>query len=397
MIRTIKNWYHLGRSLMAALFLGLPQRKLKVIGVTGTDGKTTTATLIYHILRESGKKVSLISTVYAKIGTREFSTGLHTTTPDGVTIQRLLAESVDHGDEYFVLETTSHALDQNRNFGIRYTVAVLTNVTHEHLDYHKTFDAYIQAKAKLFTSADLSLLNRDDESYQKMSAILRPSRTRIKTYGLKHRADFDLNMAQGTGLDLSTYNTYNFLAAYAVGRSLGLSHSQILTACTSYRFPQGRMQIVYDHTFRVVIDFAHTPNAIDQALHALKERMKPGGKLIHVFGSAGLRDASKRPLMGEASAKWADVIIITEEDYRTEDPMAIANAIGEGIRKSGKRYSVSLDRNKAIGQAIKLARKNDVVVITGKGHEKSLCRGNKEYPWDEVKAVRDALQTYRKK
>lgn len=390
MIQKIKNQYHLLRSVAFAFFYGFPSKKLKVIGVTGTDGKTTTTALLYHILNSAGKRVSMVSTVYAKIGTREYETGLHTTTPDGKVIQMFLLESKKNGDEFFILETTSHALDQNRNFGITCEVAVLTNITHEHLDYHKTFDAYVKAKTKLFQNARVSVLNEDDKAYPLVQTYLKSSKTHIVTYGKKESAVFHQDMVQKTQLPLSPYNQYNFLAAYAACIQLGLTEEQIISAMKTYVFPKGRMETVYNKDFTVIIDFAHTPNGIDKALEAVHKQYKEKRKIIHVFGSASKRDSSKRPFMGEASAKWADEIILTEEDYREEDPNKICQEIAQGIPK-GKKYTVLTDRQKAIDYAISIAKKNDIVIITGKGHEQSLCRGKKEYPWDDTKAVSDAV------
>lgn len=411
MIQTVKNWYHLVRSFSAAVYYGFPAKKLKIIGVTGTDGKTTTASLIYHILKSNGKKVSLISTVYAKIAAEEFHTGLHTTTPDSGVVQRLLSKSVANGDEYFILETTSHALDQNRNFGITYKIGVLTNITHEHLDYHKTIDRYTLAKAKLFRKSELSLLNRDDESYETMKKLLRSSQVLIETYGIQNKADFGPEIARKINIPLSDYNRHNFLAAYAVCSKLGLSQESILTAMKSFVFPKGRMETVYENDFKVIVDFAHTPNAIDQALAAVKKMITQKGRLIHVFGSAGLRDASKRPFMGESSARWTDLAIITEEDYRTEDPNNIAQAIAIGFEKNGfqkvseqdlgkkrsKLYTIIIDRRLAIKKSVEVARKYDIIIITGKGHEESLCRGTIEYPWDDTKVVRECIKNRNQK
>lgn len=395
MIRFFKNKYHLFKALLARLWFGDPSHKLKVIGVTGTDGKTTTSVLIYHILKSAGKRVSLISTVYAKIGKHEFSTGLHTTTPDGIVVQQLLSESVKNGDEYFVLETTSHALDQNRIFGVDCEIAVLTNVTHEHLDYHKTYENYLKAKSKLFEHSKISLLNRDDKSFEPMKKILDHTATQVKSYGTNNDAGVRGNLGKKINRDLSSYNEYNFLAAYAVCKECKISDSIIFEAMKSYRFPKGRMETVYEGLFTIIIDFAHTPNAIDHALRAVKPLVKSSGKLIHVFGSAGLRDASKRPLMGKASSRWADRIILTEEDYRTEDPLVIAQSIAQGINKAKSSYQIITDRHDAIEEAVRMAGKGDVIIITGKGHEQSLCRGTKEFPWDDAKAVKEILHIFR--
>ncbi len=387
-IQPLLNVYHHIMALVASLYYGMPSRHLKVIGVTGTDGKTTTSHLIYHILTTCGKKASIISSIYAKIGPKEYETGLHVTTPDASLVQKLLKRAVEAGSEYFVLETTSHALDQGRVYGIHFAIGVVTNITPEHLDYHKTYDQYVMAKMKLLTASDTAIINRDDRSYD----FLKQRGKRLVTYGLKHTADFSYDARAHIDSSITTYNNYNYLAAIAVARSLGLPEKAILSALKTFTLPKGRLETVYDKDFKVIIDFAHTPNSINNLLESLRSTIAPGGRLIHVFGAAGLRDAKKRHAMGEASATYADNIILTEEDYRTEDPEKICEEIGKGIKKKGKEYTVIIDRKKAIEEAIRRARKADTVVLTGKSHEQSLARGTKEYPWSEDEAVSDALK-----
>lgn len=401
-IQPLINIYHFIKANLATLYFGHPSKKLKVIGVTGTDGKTTTTFLIYHILKTAGKKVSMITSIYAKIGGREYDTGLHTTTPDAILIQRLLKKALDAGDEYFVLETTSHALDQNRVSGVIFEVGVITNITSEHLDYHKSKEKYIYAKAKLLRQSKEGLINRDDGSYEVLHSLLF-NKTKIFTYSLKAKADYTNNLKKNLNLPIADFNNYNYLAAYSVADRLEIDKRKIEEAVKTYRLPKGRLEVVYDKDFKVIIDFAHTENSVRQALKSIKNQMK-GGRLIHVFGAAGLRDHVKRPAMGEASAESSDVVILTEEDYRTEDPVKIAEEIAAGLVNRGfgyvypekldgtkKRYSVIVERDKAIKKAIEIAKKDDVIVLTGKSHEQSLARGNKEYPWDEKKILLETL------
>lgn len=397
MYQKLKNTYHLAQAFLANIWYGFPSRRLKVIGITGTDGKTTITSLIYHILKESGHKVSMISTVYAKIGDIESDIGFHVTTPNPFSIQKYLKQSMKNGDEYFVLETTSHALDQNRVWGIKYEIGVISNITHEHLDYHKTYEEYIKAKEKLISMAKLGILNEDDASFKLLS-----QKTKLKS--LKYNSHFD-------GVEkfskLTKFNQYNYAAAYKVAKVLGIKDEDIINALNSFKLPKGRLELVYDREFKVIIDFAHTPNAFLQLLPEIrKSYLEKQGRLIHVFGSAGLRDSSKRPLMGEASGKYSDLVILTEEDYRSEDPAEISSQIETGLKKNdfekvgfdilknfdSKHYSVVLNREKAIKEAIKLAKRGDTIVITGKSHEKSLARGDKEYPWSEYEAVKKALK-----
>jgi len=381
MFQKLKNVYHLFQAIIANIIYGFPSRKLKVIGITGTDGKTTTTHLIAHILKTAEKKVSFVSSVYASIGGREHNTGFHVTTPNPFALQKLLKQSVDNHDKYFVLETTSHALDQNRVWGINYEIGVITNITHEHLDYHKNYQEYLLTKLKLLKMAKIGVVNRDDESYKLLSQKLK---VKSQKYNSKVKSLEKLP-------ELTLFNQYNYAAAYTVCKELGLSDEMILKAMKTFQLPKGRLDLVYDKDFKVIIDFAHTPNALLQLLPEIRKKyLQQSGRLIHVFGSAGLRDFTKRPLMGEASDKFSDIIILTEEDYRTEDPQLICQQITSRIKN--KNYQIILNRQRAINKAMKTAKRNDVVVITGKGHENSLCRGKIEYPWNEYEAVKKALK-----
>lgn len=394
-------------AIMANIYYGFPSKKLKIIGVTGTDGKTTTTQLIYHIFKSLGKKVSMISSVYAKIGDQVFDTGLHTTTPSPFQVQRLLKKAVQNGDEYFILETTSHALDQNRVFAIRFVLGIITNITHEHLDYHLNIGNYLKTKAKLISNSKIGLINKDDDSYDFFSQLFKNKKVIIKTYALKKKADFNLDLSDKLKINITKFNKYNFLAGYASAKLFNLKDTEILSVIKTFTLPKGRMDVVYNLGFKVIVDFAHTPNAIANALQAVKKLyLKPGKKLIHVFGSAGLRDFTKRPLMGEASGKFADLVILTEEDYRTENPIEISKQIAIGLRSQGfgymdknslqnnndKVYSVIIDRAKAINKAVELSRPGDVILLTGKSHEQSLCRGKTEYAWNEYDVVNTAVK-----
>ena len=397
MFQKLKNIYHGFQALIAGVFYGFPSRRLKVLGVTGTDGKTTTTHLIYHILKTSGKRVSMISTVYARVGEREYETGLHTTTPSPFIIQRMLRETVKHGDEYFVLETTSHALDQNRVWGVKYEASVITNITHEHLDYHKTYEDYVRAKARLLKNSKVSFINEEDGSYK----LLQIQSPKSKGYNSQ------VKIIDGVA-GLTSFNRQNFAAAYSVCKTLGLTDGEILTAMKTFELPKGRLELVYDGDFKIIIDFAHTPNAFLRLLPEIKKQyLKGKGKLIHIFGAAGERDQSKRGLMGDASGQFSDLVILTEEDYRSEDVMEICNQIAAGLENKGLKkvtydglrnseesvYSIVVNREKAIKVAIQAVRQDDVIVITGKSHEKSLARGSVEYPWSEHEAVKNALRS----
>lgn len=385
-MQKLKNIYHLLQAIVANLVCGFPSRHIKVIGVTGTDGKTTTTHLIYHILSTAHKQVSMLSTIYAKVGGKEIDTGFHVTTPDPFLIQKLLRQAVQHGDEYFVLETTSHAIDQNRVWGVQFDAAVLTNITHEHLDYHKSIHEYGKAKWRLVEMAKVALVNTDDEVTREIILNLKFKISNLKTYGLVEKSDYMRDFRTEMP-NLADFNAYNYLGAYGLCRELELKERDIVPALYTYTLPAGRIDIVYNKEFMIIVDFAHTPNGILRILETVrKQYIHEDGRLIHVFGSAGLRDHTKRFAMGKASATYADSSYITEEDYRTEDPEQIAKEIGAGF--GSKLYSVEHNREKAIHAAIKTARPGDVVVITGKGHEKSLCRGTVEYPWSDIDCVK---------
>lgn len=382
---------HVIEAIIARAYFGSPEKKIKVIGITGTDGKTTTTHAIYHILTTCGKKASMISSVYANIAGQTADTGFHVTTPRGWKLYKYLRQAVDAGSEFFVLETTSHALVQNRVWGIQFETGVLTNITQEHSTEHVNFSDYVAAKARLLLSANKSIINKDAEIFPTIKNILESHNKSYSTYSLTDRsANFVWNTATRTNL-VEDFNKQNMLAAIATCKSLGLGEQEILKAVSSFTLPKGRMDIVHTGDFTVIIDFAHTPNSIHKVLEQIKKNyVKNEGKIIHVFGSASERDDIKRPLMGKASAQFADYIILTEEDHRHEPIEKICAEIAAGF-SSHTKYEVEPDREKAIHKAIAMAKKNDIVILTGKSHEKSLARNGKEVPWDEYAVVKKAL------
>ncbi len=395
MWQRIKNVYHLLCAILANLWFGFPSERLIVIGVTGTDGKTTTTSLIYHILHKNGFNASMISSVGAIIGEKTYDVGFHVTTPSSFAIQRFIKKAAESGSKFLVLETTSHALDQYRVFGIKYEIGVLTNVTHEHLDYHKTYENYVKTKAKLLRISKIAVVNRDDNSY-KLIFNLKFLIAKLVTYGMGKDADVNpYNFPFKSNL-IGEFNKYNVLAGISACKALGISDKDIRKGIESFVPPKGREEIVYKKDFTVMIDFAHTPNAFKVILQAVRPIVK--GRIIHVFGSAGLRDKTKRPLMGQMSSKYADVIVLTAEDPRTESIEKIIEEIEAGI--TNHELGVSLfkisDREKAIETAIKMARKNDFVIITGKSHEKSMNYGHGEESWDEYRTVSAAIKKKKK-
>lgn len=392
MLRSLKSLYHFIVAVVANIWFRFPSRNLTVIGVTGTDGKTTTATLIYEILKEAGYKASKITSVHAIVGGREYDTGFHVTTPTAWWVQKHLREALDHGDTHVVLEVTSHALSQSRVYGVHFAVSVITNVTHEHLDWHGTFQNYLKIKLQLLKYARIAVVNRDDaDVYNAALPII--MRKRYLTYGIRRDS-----MINPTTYPFKTtlpgdFNRYNTLAALSVAEALGIDRAHAQKAVAEFPGVVGRMEVITTKPFKVIVDFAHTPNAIEQALRATREMTKK--RLIHVFGSAGLRDHSKRPLMGKASVMYADVIVLTEEDYRTENVDTIMDAIMTGIPE-GKEVYRYRNRHDALVFALETAKPGDVVIATGKGHERSLCRGKIEYPWSDQAEIKKILKTFPK-
>lgn len=426
-----KKLIYLAEAIIANLWFGFPAKRLKVVGVTGTDGKTTTCFYVYSILKAAGKKAALISTVGAKINDQEVDTGFHVTTPDAFALQKFVKRIADLGNEYLVLEVTSHGLDQCRVWGIPFEIGVLTNITHEHLDYHQTFENYLKAKAKLFQLAKTPILNRDDESFERLSRIteryfwysgqnsdgLIDATTTVNLRGLRINLG-GLEMAQlkekGISIKLlGDYNWSNALAAATAVRSLNIDWEAIKTGIEAVTFIPGRMEEIKNNLgFRIFVDFAHTPNGLEKSLTTARQ-IAGQGKVIVVFGCAGLRDKGKRPLMGEIAGKLADVSILTAEDPRTEDVNQIIEEIIKGFLKTdakevcfddlnhdsktlGKFFVRVPDRQQAIRSTLGLTKANDLVIITGKGHEKSMCFGEKEYPWSDQEIVKGELKKYEK-
>lgn len=383
---------HLPKAFLANLKYGFPGKKLKVIGVTGTDGKTTTVNMIYKILKDNGRKVSMVSTINASVGGKVYDTGFHVTSPPPEDVQKYLSLALKNKDEYFVLEVTSHALDQFRVWGVPFEVVVITNVTHEHLDYHGTFKKYLQAKAMILKSAKMAVLNKDDENFKYLKKQVRGD---IVTFGKSLEADYCLDDFDYKLAIPGEYNLLNALAATAVANQLGLSEKEIKKALERFNTLSGRMEEVKNSKgIQIMVDFAHTPNALQNALITLKKETQ--GKLISVFGCASERDVKKRPLMGQISAKIADITILTSEDPRFEDPDKIMDEIQRGAAAIGAKLNKDLfreaDRLKAIKLALGMAKRGDVVGIFGKGHERSMNIKGKEIPWSDTDKVKTALK-----
>jgi len=336
----------------------------------------------------------MISTVYAMIGQDAVDTGYHTTTPRAWALQALLKKAADKGSKFMVIEATSHGLVQERLLGIKFDIAVLTNITHEHLDYHKTFSNYIRAKSILFNNAKLAILNKSDSSFTKINGLIDKKFKRI----LYDSATLDEKIKKAVLTRFKEpYNLLNATAAIITTRQLGIKDKDVIKAMETFPGVEGRMQEIDNKRgFRIIVDFAHTPNALKQVLLSLRKYREGKTRIICVFGCAGERDYLKRPLMAEISTRLADVSIFTAEDPRHEK---VENIIGEMIKgvknNKAKVYTIE-DRQKAIDFAInKVAKRGDTVIICGKGHEKSMAYGYKEIPWSDVKIARNCVEKFR--
>jgi len=424
----IKNMlWHLPKSIFYNLYYNFPSKKLILIGVTGTDGKTTTCTLIHEILKNNNIQSGMINTIHAKIGDKVISTGLHTTSPDPKIIHKLFRQMVSAGLTHCVCEVTSHALDQNRFWGCRFQISVMTNISHEHLDYHKTMDSYIFSKSKLFQMSDHAVLNKDDLSYKIISPIIKSSKS---TYSIKEKSnyqaqkinikkdfmEFYVNKTKIRTDSNYRYQIYNILASLATVKHFGINIDSAKSTILNFPKTKGRREDVQNEFgFRTIIDFAHTPNALENTLSALKTLTN--NNLIVIFGATGGRDKSKRPMMGEIVSRIANIGIITSDDTRNEKIEDINEQIISGINHKMSEYfdyeNVSgqnlyskaankarkkfvyfniPNRQDAFNLAIKLAQPGDVVVACGKGHETTILHGSIEYPWSEAEAYRSAFR-----
>lgn len=397
-----KNIYHLMVAILANIIYRFPGRKLTIIGVTGTDGKTTTVNLIYHILKTAGKPVSMISTVGANLEGESSLLENHVTTPSSFVIQKFLYAALQRSkkdeNQYVVLEVSSHALDQNRAWGVPFVAAVLTNVTNEHLDYHGTYDKYLRAKEKLLRKAKAVVINKDDRSYALLHHRLEKETQSFVTYGFDRTADINPTTFPFKTKLIGDFNKYNILAAVSVCKSLGVNDEDIRKGIETFQLPIGRLdEIKNDKGLHIYIDFAHTPNGLEQAIEALRAVCVKDAKIISLTGAEGYRDPRKRPLLGEIAARLSDIVIIT-----AVDPRGLSDEINEeilqGVKKAGgiigKNVFIENDREKAIDFAINtLAKKGDIVGIFGKGHERSMnMDGKHEMEWSDYKAVEKALQ-----
>jgi len=397
LFKAVSPHWHLLKAITYQTLAGFPARNLKVIGVTGTDGKTSTSTLITQMLRNSGYKVAMMTTISVDYGDGkgEHANPTRLTSLGSGELVRELKKIKKSGAEWLVLETTSHALAQHRVWGVPYTIAVFTNLSHEHLDYHGTFENYRDAKRMLFKQANankkglrVGIVNADDPvgkyfasdikypvTYGLNSGDLRAKNVKLEPNGSSYTAvigndeyDIQCNLP-------GSFNVYNSLAAIGTGRALGLTKDQIEAGIASLTSVEGRMTSVNEgQDFDVIVDYAHTPESFEKVFKELKPLAK--GRMITVFGSAGRRDEKKRAAQGEVAGKYCDIVIATEEDDRDIDGQEILEQIASGAEKAGKKRDTDLflihDREDAVEAAIKMANKGDMVILLGKGHEKSI-------------------------
>lgn len=414
LFKKIEPFGHLIEAVVYNVLYGFPARKMKVIGITGTNGKTTTTYMAHRMLVDAGIKTGMMSTVAYGVDNDIRMQTYHMTNVPIPALMKRLKWMKQQGIEWLVLETTSHALAQNRVWGVPFSVAVITNVTHEHLDYHGTFESYRDAKRKLFkvTNANkkglrTGIVNTDDESarlfssdvlhpigYGLKSGHIRAEDVKLTPAGSTYKAVTDKETYQITCHIPGSFNVSNSLAVVGIGQALGLSRQQIEQGIAALENVEGRMtRISEGQNFDVIVDFAHTPDSFEKLFKDLKPVVK--GKLIALFGSAGRRDEAKRAVQGEIAGKYADEVVVTEEDDRDIDGQEIMNQIAEGAEKAGKIRDQNLflvhDRTEAIEFAINRAGKGDTVILLGKGHEKTIERPNGENPWDEVGTVKTAL------
>ncbi|RUS48438.1 UDP-N-acetylmuramoyl-L-alanyl-D-glutamate--2,6-diaminopimelate ligase [Cohnella sp. AR92] len=396
-------------AILADVWFGHPSAKLKPIGVTGTNGKTTTTYLIEKILADAGKKPGVIGTIEKRYAGSSFP--MSGTTPDILELQKTFRDMLDAGTERCVMEVSSHALEQGRVKGTRFRTAIFTNLTQDHLDYHGTMDAYADAKGLFFSrlgnayadsleDRSFAILNADDDvskRYAKMTsaevvtygveneALVRASNVRITSRGTTFRlhtfrGDCDVQLRL-----VGKFNVYNALAALAAGLCEGIALADIVKSLESTPGVPGRVEAVDEgQSFAAIVDYAHTPDGLDNVLRTVREIAS--GRVICVFGCGGDRDRTKRPIMGKIAAEWSDHIFVTSDNPRTEDPLAILSDIKAGLTEAGvdpARYELEPDREKAIHKAVEMASPGDVVLIAGKGHETYQLIGGVTYDFDD--------------
>jgi UDP-N-acetylmuramoyl-L-alanyl-D-glutamate--2,6-diaminopimelate ligase len=393
--------------IVAANFYDNPSEQLKIIGVTGTNGKTTTTTLLYNLFKKMGYKVGLLSTVVNKILNEEIP-ATHTT-PDAIQLNSLLRQMLDKGCTHCFMEVSSHALHQKRVHGVKFTCAVFTNITHDHLDYHKTFDEYIKAKKIFFDflpSSSYAILNKDDYH---SDIMIQNCKAKIKTYAIKSMADYKAKIIENqfTGLMLNingkevwtkiigSFNAYNVLAVYAVTNVLGMDEISVLTAISTLQPVDGRFEYIKNKdNVTAIVDYAHTPDALKNVLQTIKDIKQGNEKIITVVGCGGDRDKSKRPLMAAIACQLSDKVILTSDNPRSEEPDTIINDMKKGIDVNQLKKVLSItNRREAIKTACAFAQAGDIILVAGKGHEKYQEIKGEKYPFDDLHEIKECFKT----
>ena len=397
--------------IVAANFYENPSQELKLVGVTGTNGKTTTTTLLYELFSDLGYKTGLLSTVVNKIG-NESIPSTHTT-PDAIQLNKLLREMVNNGCTHCFMEGSSHAINQGRVSGIHFTGAVFTNLTHDHLDYHKTFDEYIKAKKGLFDllpSDAFALINKDDKNGMVM---MQNTKARKQTYALRSLADFNCKVVEndfsGMLLNISGdevwtkliggFNAYNILAVYSVASLLGIEKLNILTSISKLESVEGRFQYIKSsNNVAGIVDYAHTPDALKNVLSTINQIRTGNEQVITVVGCGGDRDKSKRPIMASIACENSNKVILTSDNPRSENPEVIISEMKTGVDGVNYKKVLSItNREEAIKAACSLANKGDIILIAGKGHEKYQEINGTKYPFDDLEILSKTFEMLNEK
>jgi UDP-N-acetylmuramoyl-L-alanyl-D-glutamate--2,6-diaminopimelate ligase len=396
-IYKIKRPYHFIKTgllsgLVSQVKYNFPYKNLNVLAVTGTDGKTTTTNLLHHLLTTAGIKAGLISTIGGRVGDSVSSIGLHVTSPSPLVVAKFAKQLHDTGITHLVLEVTSHGYYQYRTWGINPQVLGITNLSHEHLDYHVTMDEYAKAKAGLASKAKQVIMGQASLGFEKISKLIAPNK--LLTFGATQYGSSRLESAIKTRFK-AKYNQANAQLAIQMAKQLGLTDKILVKGIESFPGVEGRIEeIKTTLPFKVFVDFAHTPNAIKSVLSALKfelQNQRKSGKLIAVYGATGLRDPSKRPSMGRLGTDIADLVVLTADDTRTENIWSIIRQMKEGLTKNHNKVVSIASRSKAISFALAQAKAGDIVAVLGQGHEKTLLIGTTEHPWSDQEAIRKIL------
>jgi UDP-N-acetylmuramoyl-L-alanyl-D-glutamate--2,6-diaminopimelate ligase len=391
---------------MLSAFFDHPSHKLTLVGVTGTNGKTTTATLLYQLFKHLGYPSGLISTVRYMIGGKEIPS-THTT-PDSVTLNRLMKDMVDQGVKYCFMEVSSHALVQDRIAGLQFTGGIFTNITHDHLDYHKTFSEYIKAKKRFFDDLSpdaFALINKDDRN---APVMIQGSKARKRTFALKSMADYRCRIVESTmtGMLLTIsekewwtrligeFNAYNLLGVYAAALELGMDRDEVIRVLSELDAVEGRSETIRSSDGRVaIVDYAHTPDALENILKTLNQVKQAGQRIITVVGAGGDRDRAKRPKMAHIAASYSDKLILTSDNPRSEKPEDIIGEMKAGIRGGlSEKVMAIVNRREAIRTALLFARKGDVILVAGKGHETYQEILGVKHHFDDREEIRELFQ-----